>query len=340
MAKNKTQKKWHSEYNILFNRAASKLCMAGFNCQTAAKCHSISEKRVLRKIAEDGKVVAIQPSDVPGDAHLGLQGVGQVSTFSGFCSKHDQALFASIDNFDYQSGDIEQECLYAYRTIARYHYYKLAWRYAQEAKLAVFKDVQIKGKKLRGIQGEVSRTLTEQEVSQLVLFHERATDEAIMSSVTLRDLMGNLNAALGRKDYAIISTRAIEFPDEYPVAQSSSLMLDGVGEHGHPHMLTVNVIPQQGRTYALLSCASGHGVDCIDGHLERFRLDGEVDYRAAVTHIMCMSGDPIAFKPSYWNALPEDLRDSFVDRLNVWMSGGIDPVQLDGSFNILQDSFL
>lgn len=341
MAKSSTQKRWHSDYNILFNRAAPKLCMAGFDCRAAAKCHSISERRVLRKLAENGKVIAVRPSEyIPGAATLGLQGVGQVSTFSGFCSMHDQRLFARIDNFDYQLGDAEQEYLFAYRTIARYHYFKLAWRYGQEAKLAALEDVRAKGERLRSMVGETSRLLTDAEVEQLVQFHQQATSDAVSSSFEVRDLMGALNAALGSGDYGAIATRVIELPNEYPIAQSSSLILDDAGLAGYPHMITVTVIPQQGRTYVLLSCTAQHGTSCIDGHLERFRVNGEIDYCAATTHIICMSGDAIAIKPSYWEAVPDDVRVSFVDRLNTWMSGGVDPVQPDGSFNILRDSIL
>ena len=270
MVKDKTNKRWHSDYNILFNRAAPKLCMAGFDCKSAAKCHSISVGRVLQRIAEQGKVVAVVPSETPGESVLKPQGISQVSTFSGFCSKHDQALFALIDNFDYQP--------------------------------------------------------------------ETAT--AISTSLTLRDLMGALNAAIANDDYSMVATRILELPDEYPIAQSGSMIVDGASREGYPHMITVNVIPQQGRTYALLSCTIGHGTFCIDGHLERFRVGGILDYRNALTHIMCMAGDPIAIKPSYWEALSDNIRSSFVERLNTWMKGGVDPVQPAGSFNILQDQII
>ena len=312
--------------------------MAGFDCKPTAKNHSISEKRILRTLAEAGKVIAVVPGETSAEVSLGLLGVGQVSTFSGFCAKHDQELFAPIDNFNYEFGNVEQEFLFAYRTIARYHYYKLAWRYAQEEQLAARRDVRAKGEKLRSV--DLNRRLTDDEVGKLIQFHEEATADAISTSLALRDLMGFLNSAIARKDYAVAATRVIEFPDEYPVAQSGSLIVDGVSREGHPHMITVNVIPQQGRTYALLSCTAGYGTLCIDGHLERFCVGGKIDYRAAITHIVCMAGDPIAVKPSYWEALPENIRSSFVERLNVWAHGGVDPVQLDGSFNILQDSLL
>lgn len=148
--------------------------------------------------------------------------------------------------------------------------------------------------------------------------------------------MGILNTAIDRKDYEIISTRIIEFPDEYPIAQSGSLIVGSVGHEQYPHVITVNVMPQQYHTYALLACVGSHGTTCIDNHLERFRIGGTLDYRAALSHIMCMAGDSLAIKLSYWDRLPESLKSSFVDRLNVWGRGGIDPIEPQGSFNILQ----
>lgn len=338
MAKDRTQKRWYSDPSILMKKVAPKQCMAGFDCKPTARNHSISERRVLRKLAEDGKVIAVVLGETPAYATLGLQGVSQVSTFSGFCASHDQQLFSPIDNFDYEFGNAEQEFLFAYRTIARYHYYKLAWRYAQEGQLAALKEARDANKELYSV--ELGRTLTDDELGRSIAFYTDATKDAIAVSVAQRDLMGFLNSAIARKDYGVVATRVVEFPDEYPLAQSVSLVVDGASREGHPHMITVNVTPQNGRTYAILSCTAGYGTLCIDGHLERFRANGKIDYRAAITHIMCMAGDPIAIKPSYWESLPENLRSSFVERMNVWTHDGVDPVQADGSFNILQDSLL
>lgn len=337
MAKDKTNSRWHSKYNILFNRAAPKRCMAGFSCKPAARCHSISVSRILRRIADDGNVIAVIPADEQASATLGTQGINQVSTFSGFCAKHDQELFALIDNFDYKPHNLEQEFLFAYRTVARYHYYKLAWRYAQEAHFATYKDVQSDGKKLKSV--ELNRQLTDDEVDELVKFYEQAAADAISNSESIRDLMGMLNSAIAHKEFALISTRVVMFPDQYPIAQSGSMIIDNIAGERGLHMITVNVIPQQGQTYALLSCTGNHGTTCIDGHLERFRTGKKVNYRAAITHIMCMAGDPIAINPTYWKVIPDDLKEAFIKRLNVWMKGGVDPVQTDGSFNILQDTY-
>lgn len=334
MAKDKTNKKWYSDYNILLNRAAPKICMAGFDCKPAAKCHSISERRILKRIAEDGKVITVAPSDLPGYSTMELRGTGQVSTFSGFCSKHDQELFAPIDNLDYSPENPEQEFLFAYRTIARYHYYKLAWRYSQEAKLAAYKKTRTTGEGPYSV--DLNRPLTANELDQLVQMQSNATAQAISESLTLRDFMGALNSAIANKNYSVVSTRILHFPDEYPIGQSVSLIMDSTDHKKRPHVITVNVIPQEGQTYALLSCTSDHGTLCIDRHLEQFRNEGKIDYRAALTHIMCMAGDPIAIKPSYWETLPSELKSSFIERLNVWQHGGIDPVQSDRSFNILR----
>lgn len=340
MAKDKTQMRWHSELNALFNRAMTKQCMLGASCAPAARNHGISATRVLRRIAEDGKVIAIVPSEQVAQVDFGLKGVGQVSTFSAFCAKHDQELFGPIDNVDYQPGNLEQQFLFAYRTIAQQYHVALAERRTQEATIAALDDVQRKGQKLGSIVDGEQRAWSDEEMSRYIQSrHQRATD-AIAASDGLEKLMRHLSYAYLDRDYGAVSTTILEFPDEYPVAQSSAMTWGGGPQQEIPHTSTVNVFSQQGRTYGLLSCASGHGTDCIDSHLELFRVDGQVDYRAALTHVMCWSGETIVFKPSYWRALPDDIRRSFSDRLNVWVGGGTDFVQPDGSFNILQDSIL
>ena len=96
---------------------------AGSKCTKVIKAHSIQKSGSLSLIADDGKVYT--PSKNFGDIKrqkgriaYTKQGINQVSTFRGFCEKHDNELFEPIDN-DPVIPTQEQIVLYAYRSICR-----------------------------------------------------------------------------------------------------------------------------------------------------------------------------------------------------------------------------
>ena len=85
--------------------------------------HTIQRNGGLNHIARNGHVgsVLIHPSKLPR-RHLDLDsephsvGIGEASTFNGFCSRHDNELFAPIDNRPF-NGDLEQILLLGFRSV-------------------------------------------------------------------------------------------------------------------------------------------------------------------------------------------------------------------------------
>ncbi len=96
---------------------------AGTRCTQIIGAHSIQKNGALSLIAEAGKVYA--PSKNFGDIRrekgrlaYTRQGINQVSTFRGFCDRHDNQLFEPIDNFPLLPTP-QQVLLYAYRSICK-----------------------------------------------------------------------------------------------------------------------------------------------------------------------------------------------------------------------------
>jgi hypothetical protein len=92
-------------------------------CDEMIEAHSIQRSGVLSLIAEDGKVF------VPSSSHSDLKKnkgrivfrcrpIRGVSTFRGFCKRHDNAIFRPIDD-EVLVPTSEQAFLYAYRTLGR-----------------------------------------------------------------------------------------------------------------------------------------------------------------------------------------------------------------------------
>ena len=74
------------------------------------KAHSIQNNRILNFISENGKVISMRDKFSP-------IGRGVATTFSGFCSKHDNQLFVDIEDIPYLTGNMKQNFLFSYRAL-------------------------------------------------------------------------------------------------------------------------------------------------------------------------------------------------------------------------------
>ena len=92
-------------------------------CKEIINAHSIQKKQSLEAISENGHVYIIS-SDIGslkknnGCLTYKKCGINRVSTFLGFCKKHDNELFEPIDNSPLSPTD-HQVILYTYRSICR-----------------------------------------------------------------------------------------------------------------------------------------------------------------------------------------------------------------------------
>jgi hypothetical protein len=109
-----------------------KECFCGNNeCSSQIiSAHSIQNNRILKKIATNGEVLSFSnrayESDDNGSVYLNSKvdntGQKKATTFTGFCGHHDNEVFNTIENFNYDPENIEQEFLFAYRALAKeYH---------------------------------------------------------------------------------------------------------------------------------------------------------------------------------------------------------------------------
>lgn len=99
------------------------LFYAKSDCNQIINAHSIQKSRALSSIAVDGEVYVPNSNMTSLKKRGGLlgytkQNITSVSTFRGFCQKHDNEVFEDIDNFDF-SFSPKQAFLYAYRILCK-----------------------------------------------------------------------------------------------------------------------------------------------------------------------------------------------------------------------------
>ncbi len=89
---------------------------------TAIRAHSVQNGRVMDLLHRNGHVKSLTPNRRNTDRVELIWGdIGRnlATTFEGFCSEHDSALFLPIDTNPVDQGSSEQLFLYAYRAVAR-----------------------------------------------------------------------------------------------------------------------------------------------------------------------------------------------------------------------------
>ena len=92
-------------------------------CKEIINAHSIQRSRSLSQIAHNGHVYRLT-ADIgslekdKGRLSCQERSVDKISTFLGFCKRHDNDLFEPIDNFPLKPTD-EQIFLYGYRSLCR-----------------------------------------------------------------------------------------------------------------------------------------------------------------------------------------------------------------------------
>lgn len=101
---------------------------SGIRCNKISKAHSIQERQMLSSIQSDGLVFTINNNfsslkKNKGKFSYKKTGIGVFSTFRGFCQKHDNELFKSIDTQPLIPTD-QQVFLYAYRSLCKELYNK------------------------------------------------------------------------------------------------------------------------------------------------------------------------------------------------------------------------
>jgi hypothetical protein len=97
-------------------------CLApGEGClEKAISAHSIPKSCVLNQICEDNHVVMpiTRPeSDLMPALEFKRVGKNKASTFTGLCAKHDNEIFQPIDRFPFDTTNVQNLFLLAFRSV-------------------------------------------------------------------------------------------------------------------------------------------------------------------------------------------------------------------------------
>ncbi|MBT3865820.1 hypothetical protein HOF78_01810 [Candidatus Woesearchaeota archaeon] len=256
------------------------------------KAHSIQNNKILNKISEDGDIIQIN------NCGAELVGRGKATTFKGFCSKHDSALFLPIEQIDFEPKNEEQCFLYAYRSIAKEIM-------AKKSVISEMKEfIKIKGNNYPSI-------------NNLIMGNEVGLND-------LGKIKEKLDHCLINSKFGGIKTKLVILDRDYSVAVSSCFypvydfkgkMINNLEDYKSiPQPMIFTIFPQNGKTYILLSYLSN------DSKMEEFTKQmsefSDAEVNTVVNNLIVLYCENFVLSPKKWSAMSEQEKKEMTKLFN------------------------
>ena len=305
-------------------RLAEKMCLVPNSWQNEcegkiSRSHTVPRAGSLQLISRDGHVYSFIPRlesvrKYQSKVHPQLFGINQASTFTGFCSKHDNNTFKPLED-DTFAGTQEQCLLLGYRALAREIYLK---------KVLSSSDLN-----------DIRRNLDK----------GKPFNQQIMMQATWRDYEIGLSAGLKDSQYhkqiydRIIESRQfegvrgyiIEFENPPPVMCSFAFLpeqdFDGSELQNlsdlstAPDLLSVTSFHGGERGIVAFSWLADNDKTCR-GFIESLQVIPNGLVTAALLRLFFSHSENIHMAPDWWEALPQWTRDTlqkrFTSSANLW----------------------
>ncbi|WP_081496580.1 YecA family protein [Marinobacter nauticus] len=270
------------------------------------KAHSVSKSSSLKEIAVNGHVLTTFRAkyDFSKSSKITPKSVGinQASTFTGFCSRHDNELFSAIEDEPFDSS--EYHCfLVAYRAVAR----ELFTKEAASNVFGLLKDLD-KGKSL-------AHQVKIQEISK----HFSGNNDLTMGDLSY--IKAKLDNMLLSKNYDGLEHIVFEL-NYAPSVMASAVLGSEIDFNGGvlqtpssdqndiPDYLSINSFASQGHGYIVISWLSEHST-CSKKLITQLLKKESISNSLAM--FMFALIENIYMCPAWWERLGEELQNYVCD---------------------------
>lgn len=273
------------------------------------RAHTVPRSGSLNHIARNGHVYAFIPtienlSKNAGKLDPVLVGVRSASTFTGFCSVHDDAIFAPVEKVPFTASP-EQCFLLGYRAMARERYTK-----ESSARMSPFRRLADRGK-------GVGRQIEVQTLNQLFEYGLAAG---------LRDTLAQMEGYASRLmagDYGDIRAYVIETVDPPPVMCSAGWLpssdFDGneLQDIAAPERLAAMTVTSMwgGVRGAVVFQWFAEDDDVCRRFVDSLDRIDDTGVGAALVRLMFEHFENVHISPDWWEALPGLAKAALVDRM-------------------------
>lgn len=282
----------------------------GSRCNEIIKAHSIQRNRLLSVIADNGHVYKISANIGSLKKNKGRliyekYGINKVSTFLGFCKRHDNELFESIDNYPLIPTD-QQVLLYAYRSLCR--------------------ELFVKENALELVNKHLENSIGQKAIHKMLLGYKNGT---AFGFDNLKRHKENYDKSLKENLYSNIKY-VLFISKQMPTIAFSGLfypdfdfmerILQNLGDQtSNLQMLTFCSAPMDygwAFLFAWHETSSNVCVEFMRSLATMIHNDSDLlrDYlfRLAITNC-----ENLAISPKWWEDLPEDKKEKITDRVSL-----------------------
>jgi len=283
----------------------------GRRCNEIIKAHSIQKNQSLSAIAKQGHVYKIS-SDIgslkknKGRLTYKKYGINKVSTFFGFCKKHDNELFEPIDNELLIPTD-QQILLYSYRSLCRE-------LFVSENALELVKNQLENGVTQDAVKKMLSGYVTGKSFGLKNLNSHKFEYDKSLRDKSYSDIK---YVVFQSRQKPIIAFSGIFYPDFDFLGRQ----LQNLGDHSRDlQLITFCSAPiEKGWAYifAWHQTSSNVCVDFMRSLATKVHNDvrslGDALFRLAITNC-----ENLAISPEWWDKLEKDKKEKIADRAIYW----------------------
>ncbi len=307
-------------------RFSAKKCMAPTqDCQgPVISAHTLSAESMLRPIARDGHVYAVETdlftANADGATRLVLKGIRDTSVFNGFCAKHDRDLFAPIETVAFMCTP-EQCFLHAYRAVAKECYLKRKQAETQPSPETI--------KAIHNLPDELNL-----QPSDFALLHQAGS---LRGAEEIERLKAKMDSIFQQNDWRRLCTTIIPFADR-PGLVCNFLYAPDFDFNGNDLQdfdnvdvdlshLMITIIPSSTGSFALLShldTANSAPTTLVAS------LINQADITSALVWLVACQTENLALSPDWFDSLGQQNQNLF---RKAFLSN-VDPLNM--SFNQLK----
>lgn len=264
----------------------------------AIRAHSVQNAAVLDLLQGAGHVKVLTHDHHNADAFtLIWRDVGRnlATTFEGFCSEHDTALFAPIDTRPLDVSDLEQLFLFAYRAVAR------------ELHTLMEAAVRTQSMYQQRIEAGIDNG-NEPELAGMMAVEHMMTAHSTFVYKTWLD-----QALLGR-DFEILNHEIVRLAPQAPaIAASVFFDLDTRRYQDEPPRIALNIFPiSRDETVAIFSFTDADAEPVREYIGDILRSSGE-NQKYLVSRLLLLHAENFVVAPAHFDTWSDAKRDAIRD---------------------------
>ena len=267
------------------------------------KAHAIQNNRILNRIAENGMVITLDGAEHLLFQSSDIKGRKVATTFTGFCSYHDKALFQEIEDKDF-SGTDKQIFLFTYRT--------MAWHFHKKLEHINATCIQFEKMLSKGYDISKSEDFLNFLTGLKMGYDDNEIEKAKLDTALLSESYGIINALIWEIPYEIHFVISMMTELEHDIKGNK---INDLEKDDYTKKIYLNVFPSQGKSFCIWSWLREN--DCVyKPFAEQFSSLGIKDRENYFNNNLPRWSDSIIISPRLWEKWGKQIQESFIVHAN------------------------